>query len=65
MAKMVGQFLFNSIRQYSDAVFESFPITNDDLVLSEINIFNPQTNGFHKAKAAAVEQPVLSRHAAY
>jgi len=42
---------------------------NDDLVLSEINIFDTQTNALHKAQAAAVEQsghqPVLSTHAAY
>ncbi len=69
MAKMAMQFLLNSIRQHSNAVLETLPITNNDLVVSEINIFDAQTNALCQAQAATVEQPghqpILSRHAAY
>jgi hypothetical protein len=45
MAKMAVQFLFNSIRQYSDAIFESLPITNDDLVTARYpNLFSSATS---------------------
>lgn len=64
MAKIAVQFLLNSIRQYSNAIFGSLFITNDDLVLAEINVLDTQTNALHKAQAAAVEQlghqPVFS-----
>jgi hypothetical protein len=42
-------------RQKSATVFPAFP-ANGDLVVTEIDVFHPQTNCFHKAKSGAIKE---------
>ena len=39
-----------------DAIFGAFAIADDNLVLGKIDILDAQTQTFHEAKAAAIEE---------
>jgi len=52
-AKMAVQALHCSVGQDSNAIFEPLSITNDDLVLIEIDILNAQSNTLHTCTCAA------------
>ena len=56
MVKVAVQTPHCSVGQDGNAIFEPLSITNDDLVLVEIDILDAQTNALHEAQAAAVEQ---------
>ncbi len=43
-------------RQEGDAFPQSFAIADGDLVVAEVDVFEAQTQRFHQAQAAAVEQ---------
>ena len=43
------------IGEHGEAVFFAFAVADDDLVVTEVNILDAQTQTFHEAQAAAVE----------
>src|SRR5205085_5901354 len=48
--------LNKQIRQKGDAIFSAFAISDDDLAVGEVYIFDAQAEAFHQSEASAIQE---------
>ena len=56
LVEVQAQGFEKGIGEHSDAIILAFAVTDDDLVVCEIKVFDTQTQNFHEAQAAAIQK---------
>jgi len=49
------QRLFQALRHHGQAILGAFPVTDSDLVIGKIDIFDPQAQACHQAQSGTIE----------
>ena len=56
LVEVQAQGFEEGIGEHGDAIIFAFAVTDDDLVVGEIKVFDTQTQNFHEAQAAAIQK---------